>query len=153
MRNERFFVWNLIFCLGLVALGLISVVIEVVRARRIRDPVSDRFLSPRRTIRRLFTSIVLIVLGVMTLFGVHFLHFSQPGIRFLAYWGVIFLLVAWLFLCAIFDISETRRIYRSRMKSLTDQAAGRARTPAKSPPSTVEKEGRPEENAQRNANC
>jgi hypothetical protein len=151
VRNERFFLWTLIFSLGLVALGVGSVVIEVARARRRRDSLPERFVSPRRTIRRLFTSAVLVALGVMILLGVHFLPFSQPGIHFLAYWGIIFLLAAWLFLCPIFDIRETRRIYRSRMRHLADQTRWPAATPTKPLPSNGQKRGRlPEQKAEQN---
>ncbi len=151
MRNERFFLRTLIFSLGLVALGIGSAVIEVARARGRSDPFPEHFVSPRLTIRRLFTSAVLVVLGVMILLGVHFLHFSQPGIHFLAYWGIIFLLAAWLFLCPIFDIRETRRIYRSRMRHLADQTRWPAAHPIKPLPPPAKKRGKlPEQKAEQN---
>lgn len=127
MKNERFLAWSLAFSLALVVLGIASAALEVAKAQRRSEDGASEFLSPRRTIRRLFTSAVLVALGVMIFLGVHFLQFSLGGIEFLAYWGVIFLLVAWLFLCPIFDLSETQRVYRLRMKSLADQTTGMLR--------------------------
>lgn len=148
MRNETFSVWSLIFCLGLVALGIGSAMTEVVRARRRRDPLLEQFVSPRRTIRRLFTSAVLVALGFMIPLGIHFLDFSEPGTQFFAYWAIVSFLAGWLFLCPVFDISETKRIYRSRMKYLADQATGRASTPKKTDPSPAQNGGRlPEQKA------
>ena len=141
MRNERFFIWTLIFSLGVAVLGVVSAALEALKARGKEGRAPDQFLSPRRTIRRLFTSAVLIALGTMVLLGVHFLDFSRPGLQFLSYWGIIFLLAAWLFLCPVFDISETRRVYRSRMKVLTEQAAGRPFSSAEAPPKSSEEGG------------
>ena len=121
MRNERIFVWSALFSLTLAALGIGSAMLEGMRARRRREGPPLQFFSPRRTIRRLFTSAVLVALGVMIFLGLHFLDLSPSGTRFLTYRGIIFLLAAWLFLCPIFEISETRRVYRSRMKYLRDQ--------------------------------
>jgi len=139
LKNERFFIWSFAFSLALVALGIGSALVEVAKARREKENGACEFLSPRRTIRRLFTSAVLVALGVMIFLGVHFLEFSPLGIKFLAYWGVVFLLVAWLFLCPIFDLSETQRVYRVRMKSLADQTVGLLRHKKESEPSEREK--------------
>jgi len=151
VRNERFFLWTLLFSLGLMALGIGSATLEVARARRKCDSLPERIFSPRRTVRRLFTSAVLVALGAMILLGVHFLDFSQPGIHFLAYWGIVFLLAVWLFLCPIFDISETRNIYRSRIRHLADQTTGPASTSTKTLPCPAQKRGRlPEQKAEQN---
>ncbi len=79
---------------------------------------------PRRMVRRLFTGAVLFLLGVMIFGGIHLFDFSQSQGRLFAYWGIILLLVAWLFLCPVFDISETRRAFYSRMRRLENQAMG-----------------------------
>jgi len=144
LKNERLFAWSAAFSLALVALGIGSALVEVAKARRRRDDNASEFLSPRRTIRRLFTSAVLVALGVMIFWGVHFLEFPPSGIRFLAYWGLIFLLVAWLFLCPIFDMSETHRVYRSRMKNLADQTIAHVRSKKESAPCRSERAEAPE---------
>lgn len=128
VKNVGLFAWSVAFSVVLVALGIGSAWVEVAKARRGRDDAASEFLSPRRTIRRLFTSAVLVALGVMIFWGVHFLEFPPSGIWFFAYWGVIFLLVAWLFLCPVFDMSETQRVYRSRMKNLAEQTIGPLRS-------------------------
>lgn len=120
MTNERLLFWSAAFSLALVALGIASAVAEIAKARRKKEDGTGEFVSPRRTIRRLFTSLVLVALGLMIFLGVHFLEFSPLGTKFLAYWGVVFLLVVWLFLCPFFDLSETQRVYRMRMKNLAD---------------------------------
>jgi len=90
MRNERIFVWSALFSLTLAALGIGSAMLEGMRARRRREEPPLQFFSPRRTIRRLFTSAVLVALGVMIFLGLHFLDFSPSGTRFLTYRGIIF---------------------------------------------------------------
>lgn len=124
MRNEKYIALSTALSLVLLALGFGSAWWELARARRRKDSSSAQFLSPRRTVRRLFTAIVLIGLGVMIWWGFHFLDYSSPGMRFYAYWGVVFLLILWLFLCPLFEWSETRRVYDSRMKDLRDRTIG-----------------------------
>lgn len=114
MRNEGFLIWSALFSTALVAF------------------------------RRLFTSVILIALGMMIFYGIHFLDFSQLGVRFLTYWGIIFLLTAWLFLCPIFDISEIRRVYRSWMKNLRDQTIEHLPNGRESQPSPWEEVERPQ---------
>jgi Mn2+/Fe2+ NRAMP family transporter len=121
VRNERLLLWSTAFSLALVALGISSAAVEIAKARRKKEEGTVEFVSPRRTIRRLFTSLVLMALGLMIFLGVHFLEFSPVEMKFFVYWGVIFLLVVWLFLCPFFDLSETQRVYRMRMKNLADQ--------------------------------
>ncbi|MDH7498954.1 MAG: hypothetical protein QHH30_01030 [candidate division NC10 bacterium] len=134
MRNEGFLALSLAFSLALVALGIGSGALEVARARKRSQGRAGEFLSPRRTMRRLFTSVVLVALGVMIFLGVHLLQFSPMGMEFLAYWGVIFLLVVWLFVCPFFDMSETQRVYRLSMKSLAEQTVGLLRRREESGP-------------------
>ena len=124
MRNEALLPWSLVFCLGLLAFGIGSAAAEILRGRGRKDGHAGPFISSRRMVRRLFTGAVLFLLGGMIFGGIHLFDFSQSQGRLLAYWGIILLLVTWLFLCPLFDISETRRAFYSRMRRLENQAMG-----------------------------
>ena len=124
MRNGALLPWSLLFCLGLLALGIGSAAATILRGRGRKDGYSGPFTSSHRIVRRLFTGVVLSLLGVMIFGGIHLFDFSQSQARFLAYWGITLLLMIWLFLCPVFDILETRRVFHAGMRRLEDQARG-----------------------------
>jgi|GEM_PF-1630601 len=121
MRNEKLIGWSLTLSSILVILGIGSAMLELRRVRQREKAAEGDFVSAQRTMRRLFTSAVLLTLGVLLFLGIHLLNFSPTGLEFLTYWGIVGLLVVWLFLCPLFDISETRRIYRQNRKDLLEQ--------------------------------
>lgn len=96
----------------LVLFGLTLIRTHVVNWRRIKNdphlPDRDRHYYYRRYRRRMQTSGLLAVIGVLIPVGDSLIPWQNfPGL-FLAYWGGIVLLALWMILLALGDYTSTR---------------------------------------------
>lgn len=106
-----------IFCTSFILIAFYSVYAEFLHYRNKDSENSQYFTTPAKFRRRLFTSILLIIVMIMIFAGVNFISFSSPE-SFLLYWGICTFLSIFLFILPILDMRENALMYIERKKSI-----------------------------------